>query len=574
MEKRIVRREITETSGLISLPPLLKRIYTARQISDEEELARSLDRLFPYSTLKDIVKAVRLLEAAIYQKRRILIVGDFDADGATSTTLACRALTQFGAAGVSYLVPNRFMYGYGLTPELVTEALKYSPDIIVTVDNGIANHAGVDAAKSHGITVVVTDHHLPGATLPNADAIVNPNQKDCAFPSKNLAGVGVIFYVMLALRSQLKTNGWFERQKINMPNMAHFLDLVALGTVADLVPLDRNNRILVYQGLKRIQAGQTVPGIPALLEMSNRDFKKVKAQDLGFAVASRLNAAGRLDDMSVGIECLLTDDSYAARRLAKTLNDFNLERRQIEKDMQVQALNIIHHYGDNAVDDLPKGLCLFNETWHQGVIGILAARMKDRFHRPVIIFAEGNDGELKGSARSIQGLHIRDVLASMSANQPELIKKFGGHAMAAGLTIAKEFLKDFTKYFDEVVSSLIDEELLKHQVITDGELEDEDFTLTVAGMLEEAGPFGQAFPEPVFDNIFRIVEQRLIADKHLKMKLALNDKIIDAMAFFIDTNLWPNHRCELVHVAYRMDINEFRGKKTLQLLIDHMNPLK
>lgn len=575
MEKRIIRRQCEAGAGLTHYPLLLQRIYAARNIETDAQLERTFERLLPYQSLMDIDKATEILITGIKRNKRFLIVGDFDADGATSTALAVRALRLFGAKHIYYLVPNRFAYGYGLTPELVVEAEKMAPDIIITVDNGIANHPGVDAAKARGIQVVITDHHLPAPTLPNADAIVNPNQHCDPFPSKNLAGVGVIFYVMLALRKGLQAIDWFKQQNLAQPNMAKLLDLVALGTVADLVPLDQNNRILIHHGLKRIRAGQCAPGIVALLELSNRDFTQAQTADLGYAVGSRLNAAGRLDDMSVGIECLLTDDPYQARSMAKTLNDLNFERRQIEQAMQIQALNIIKHHAEKETDHLPKGLCLYDDTWHQGVIGILASRIKDRYHRPVIIFAPGQEDELKGSARSIHGLHIRDVLALMAAKHPQLIKKFGGHAMAAGLTIARNVLEDFKGIFDEVVSGLVSEEQLQHSLYSDGELEAEDLTLDVALMLRDAGPWGQAFPEPVFDNKFKIVEQRIVGDKHLKLRLMHESqkKLIDAMAFFIDTSLWPNHRCENVHVAYRLDINEFKGRKTLQLLIDYMRPL-
>ncbi|MFZ2315457.1 MAG: single-stranded-DNA-specific exonuclease RecJ [Gammaproteobacteria bacterium] len=574
MQKNIIRRECPEGLGaaLETLHPLLRRVYAMRQVESVAELDRELDGLLPYQALMGIDVAVGHLVQAVTENRRILIVGDFDADGATSTAVAVRALRSFGAQHVNFLVPNRFAYGYGLTPELVVAAKEYSPEYIVTVDNGIANHAGVDAAKALGIKVIVTDHHLAAATLPNADAIVNPNQPNDTFPSKNLAGVGVIFYVMLALRRQLLSIDWFKRKFIPEPNMGRLLDLVALGTVADLVQLDRNNRILVHQGLRRIRAGQCAPGIVALLEVGGREFTRIVAADLGFAVGARLNAAGRLDDMSLGIECLLTDDSIHARQIARTLDQLNQERRSIEQGMQEQALNALAKLTEQLKGDLPKGLCLYDDSWHQGVIGILASRIKDRFHRPVIVFAPGQEGEIKGSARSITGFHIRDALALIDAQYPGLMAKFGGHAMAAGLTMASTSLKQFMKVFNEVVSSQLTSEQLQHSLFSDGELMTDDFNLDVATLLRDGGPWGQAFPEPMFDNTFRILEQRIVGDKHLKLKLDKDGKVIEAIAFFVDTTVWPNHRCEKVHLAYRLDVNEYKGRKNVQLLVDHLEP--
>lgn len=573
MRKQILRRELNATTtNLGDLHPLLQRIYAARHVQSSKELNRVFENLLPYQSLLGIEKAVALLAEAVMQNKRILIVGDFDADGATSTAVAIRALRSFGADHVQYLVPNRFAYGYGLTPELVATAKDYAPDMIVTVDNGIANHAGVLAAKELGITVVITDHHLPAATLPVADAIVNPNQYGDTFPSKNLAGVGVIFYVMLALRRELMNLEWFKKKNLPEPNMAKLVDIVALGTVADLVQLDANNRILVQQGLRRIRAGQCIPAIVALLELSNRDFRRAVAADLGFAVAARLNAAGRLDDMSLGIECLLCDDSVKAREIARTLDQLNDERKSIEHDMQTQALEALAKLNSNLQGELPRGLCLFDESWHQGVIGILASRIKDKFNRPVIVFAPGPTGELKGSARSISGLHIRDTLALVDAKHPELIKKFGGHAMAAGLTIERNSLDAFINLFNEAVSAQITEAQLQHSLLSDGELAVEDFNLDVATLLSDAGPWGQAFPEPIFDDVFRILEQRIVGDKHLKLRLAKADKIIEAVAFFVDTNEWPNHRCQTVRAAYRLDINEYKGRRNVQLIIDYLEP--
>lgn len=572
MQKEIIRRDHvgTASAGLATLHPLLQRIYAARNVDAVEHLDRSLEQLHDYHSLLGIDQAASILAEAVINQQNILIVGDFDADGATSTTVAVKALKMFGAQSVNFLVPNRFAYGYGLTQELVAAAAAFQPQLIVTVDNGIANHAGVQAAKEAGIKVVITDHHLPSDTLPNADAIVNPNQHGDTFPSKCLAGVGVIFYVMLALRRELVARDWFKQKNRDVPNMSHLLDIVALGTVADLVPLDHNNRILVHQGLRRIRGGLCVPGIIGLLEMAGRDFSRVTASDLGFAVASRLNAAGRLDDMSLGIECLLAEDPVRAREIARQLDQMNLERRGIEQDMQTQALKALNELHNELRGALPRGLVLFDAAWHQGVIGILASRIKEHYHRPVIVFAPGMGTEIKGSARSINGLHVRDALALLDSRHPGLIKKFGGHAMAAGLTIERDQLALFTTLFDEVVTAQITEDQLRHCLISDGELPESDLTLDVAAMLRDAGPWGQAFPEPLFDGVFRIVEQRLVGDKHLKMRLMKENTLLDAIAFFVDTNVWPNHRCELVRAAYRLDVNEYKGRSSVQLIIEYM----
>lgn len=573
MHKQIIRREYKQehADALCDFHPLLRRVYAARHVKSSSELDKTLDSLLPYDSLKGLAEAVRLLAEAVQHHRKILIVGDFDADGATSTAVAIRALRSFGAENVQYLVPNRFAFGYGLTPELVNAAARdFAPHLIVTVDNGIANHAGIEAAKTMGMGVIVTDHHLPAATLPPADAIVNPNQPSDVFPSKNLAGVGVIFYVMLALRRHLASVGWFEARNMPEPNMSRLLDLVALGTVADLVKLDHNNRILVHQGLRRIRAGQCAPGIIALMELSGRDFARAVTSDLGFAVAARLNAAGRLDDMSLGIECLLCDDAARVRSIARTLDELNEERKLIENDMQAQALTALERVHDNFLAALPKGICLYDVNWHQGVIGILASRIKDRYHRPVIVFAPGQENEWKGSARSIAGLHIRDTLALIDAQHPGLIIKFGGHAMAAGLTILNDGLEKFSQAFNEAVARQVTDAQLQHSLFSDGALSHDEFSLEVASLLRDSGPWGQDFPEPLFDDVFTILDQRLIGDRHLKLRLGKDGKIIDAMAFFVDVQQWPDHRCQAVRAVYRLDVNEYRGNRKIQLIIEYM----
>ena len=570
MKKKIIRRNQANLESVSpDLHPILQRIYPTRGIQSNRELERNLDHLLPYQDLLGIDAAVKCLAANLTLQNKFLIVGDFDADGATSSALAVRALKSFGAKHVDFLVPNRFAFGYGLTPELVAVAKELNPSVIVTVDNGIANHAGVIAAKELGMQVVITDHHLPAETLPPADAIVNPNQLGDTFQSKTIAGVGVIFYVMLALRRYLSDQEWFAKHNIPEPNMSRLLDIVALGTVADVVPLDHNNRILVHQGLRRIRAGHCVPGISALLEIANRNQARLVASDLGFAVAPRLNAAGRLDDMSLGIECLITDDIAKAREIAQLLNQLNDERRVIEQGMQEQAIKVLNSISFKQ-NQFTCGVCLYDETWHQGVIGILASRIKDRVHRPVIAFALSSDTEIKGSARSIPGIHIRDVLAEISTRCPTLINKFGGHAMAAGLTIPRESFDHFAKMFNEVVSEKINEEHLNNALLSDGELSQQELTLEVAEVLREAGPWGQSFPEPVFDGVFNLLDQRLVGGKHLKMTLTRESQILDAIAFNVDLNEWPNYRCESVNIAYRVDVNEFRGKRSVQLVVEQL----
>jgi single-stranded-DNA-specific exonuclease len=574
VKKTISRRPLgaADQSLCSAISPLLQRIYHARGIVNDTELQKNLADL-QRPTMKGLTQAVDILAAAVQQQQSILIVGDFDCDGATSSALAVLALRALGLQRVDFLVPNRFKYGYGLTPEIVAEAAKSQPDIIVTVDNGIASIDGVEAANNLGITVVVTDHHLQGDELPNAAAIVNPNQHGCDFPSKNLAGVGVIFYVMSALRTALRQRAWFTHAGIAEPNMADFLDLVALGTVADVVPLDHNNRILVHQGLLRIRAGRARAGILALLDVAGRERHRLVASDLGFAIGPRLNAAGRLDDMALGINCLLTDNPDAARNMAVELDDLNHDRKAIESSMQAEAMASLKQI--SLVEaDMPWGLTMFDATWHQGVIGILASRIKDRYHRPVIAFAEANETEIKGSARSIPGLHIRDALDAVAKRQPELLSKFGGHAMAAGMSLKKEHYPAFAKAFDAEVRRQLTTADLQAEVLSDGELSAPEFTMQLAQELREGGPWGQHFPEPLFDGEFYIVQQRIVGEKHLKLVLCLNKgghEIIDAIAFNVDLEIWPNS-CEKLHAVFKLDINEYRGRQTLQLMLDYLEP--
>lgn len=569
MEKVIIRREVSSLPSGEGLDPLLARIFAARGITAAQELERDLRSLLPFTSLGGIEKAVAVLYQALVDGKSILIVGDFDADGATSTSVAVTALRAFGAKKVSYIVPNRFEYGYGLTPEIVAFAAKEAPDVLVTVDNGISSIEGVASAKALGWQVVVTDHHLPGTQLPDADAIVNPNLVDDPFPSKAMAGVGVIFYVMLALRSHCREQNWFASKHLPEPNMAELLDLVALGTVADVVPLDQNNRILIHQGLARIRAGSARPGILALLECAGKSPANLVASDLGFAVGPRLNAAGRLADMSKGIACLLSKDRATARGIAQELDLLNSERKVIESDMRDQAMRNLANV--QFAKNMPVGLCLFDESWHQGVIGILASRIKEWHHRPVIAFAVSGENEIKGSARSVAGLHIRDVLDAVATQNPGLVTKFGGHAMAAGLSLPRDNFEKFSVEFDREVRKHMDEKDCHGQILSDGELNAQELNLKTAELIREAGPWGQNFAEPIFDGIFSIVQQRLLKEKHLKLTLTVDQKtFIDAIAFNIDLEKWPNHRCESVRVAYRLDVNEWQERRTVQLMVEHL----
>ncbi|WP_434628618.1 single-stranded-DNA-specific exonuclease RecJ [Pseudomonas sp. Z1-29] len=567
---RIEPRQLPATLPFLGdLPPLLTRLYAARGVQSEAELDKSLARLIPYQQLKGIDAAVDLLVVALEQRQRILIVGDFDADGATATTVGMLGLRLLGAAHVDYLVPNRFEYGYGLTPEIVEVALTRAPQLLVTVDNGISSVEGVAAAKAAGLKVLVTDHHLPGLELPAADAIVNPNQPGCEFPSKALAGVGVIFYVLMALRARLRSLGCYASKP--QPNIGELLDLVALGSVADVVPLDANNRILVHQGLERIRAGRARPGIKAILEVAKRDHSRITSTDLGFILGPRLNAAGRLDDMSLGIECLLTDDPALARDMAAQLDGMNQDRKSIEQGMQREAMAQLK---DLPVESMPFGLCLFDPQWHQGVIGILASRMKERYFRPTIAFADAGDGLLKGSGRSVPGFHIRDALSVVAAQHPTLISKYGGHAMAAGLTLPEANFALFAEAFDAEVRRQLREEDLTGRLLSDGSLAVEEFHLELARALRHAGPWGQHFPEPVFHGVFQLVEQRVVGERHLKviLKTECGSVKLDGIAFGIDREIWPNPTVRWVELAYKLDLNEFRGQETVQLMIAHIEP--
>ena len=584
-QRKVCRRQLPETvpDFLSNLPPILARVYSTRNISSASELDNSLKGLLPYQNLKGIDDAVNLLVDALKTNASIMIIGDFDADGATSTVVAIRALRLLGHHNVQYLVPNRFEYGYGLTPEIVDVAQQSKPDLIITVDNGIASIDGVARAKEYGIKVLVTDHHLPADELPNADAIVNPNQVGDEFECKATAGVGVIFYIMMALRATLRNQQWFNDKRPE-PNLAELLDLVALGTVADVVPLEHNNRILVAQGIARIRAGKVSTGLKALIKVAGRNEQTIKASDMGFSIAPRINAAGRLENMSIGIECLLSDDDVHALAIATQLDSLNQSRREIEDEMKQQAFQIVdallneNSFNSDNQSGIPAALCLYQEEWHEGVIGILASRIKDHCHRPVIAFAQSKASvegdEIKGSARSIQGLHLRDVLDEVSKKHPSLIEKFGGHAMAAGLTIKKKNLKEFESAFVAQVDTHLTEEKLQNILLTDGSLKENELNITMAELIQNSGPWGQLFPEPVFDGVFEIVTKRIVGEKHLKLVLRsvnTNDEI-DAIAFNVTDKDWPNDT-KKVDAVYRLDVNEFRGNRTAQLLVENIKPL-
>jgi single-stranded-DNA-specific exonuclease len=547
------------------LHPVLRRVYAARGIADVSELDLSLDKLLPVNSLEGLDAATRLL-AAHRAAGRVLVIGDFDADGATSTAVVVRALRAMQFAHVDFLVPDRFRFGYGLTPEIVQQAKTRAPTLIMTVDNGVSSIAGVEAARAMGVPVLVTDHHLPGAVLPRAEVIVNPNLPGGRFASGALAGVGVAFYLVAALARALGE----ERFRA-----AELLDLVALGTVADMVPLDRNNRILVSQGLKRIRAGRCAAGIRALLESAGRNPAELTAADLAFAVAPRLNAAGRLADMSVGIACLLTDEMAEATHLAGSLARLNDERREIEQRMQLEAVALAAamRAGDAAE---ALGVCLFDETWHQGVVGLVAGRIKDRLHRPVIAFARAEDGSLRGSARSVAGVNIRDALDSVAARRPGLVDKFGGHAMAAGLSLREENLPDFRIEFAAEIAARADRDSLTGIIYSDGALSAPELCIDTAQALRSAGPWGQGFPEPIFDGQFEVLDARIVGDRHLKMRLRLPEAgspAMDAIAFGYVGG--PAEEMALsegaaIHLAYRLEINEYRGDKRVQLNCQHL----
>jgi single-stranded-DNA-specific exonuclease len=570
---RVVRRLLPADVQLAAeLHPVLARAYAARGVRSAADLDTSLARLLPVGSLEGIAAAVELLMAH-RTGGRVIVIGDFDADGATSSALMVRALRSLGFSGVDFLVPNRFEFGYGLTPEIVALAAQRSPTLIVTVDNGVSSHAGVAAARTHGIDVLITDHHLPGSALPDANVIVNPNLAGSRFGSRSLAGVGVAFYIMAALERHLAPHAG---SGAHAPVVAQLLDLVALGTVADVVPLDANNRVLVAQGLRRIRAGRCVAGIRALLAIAARGASHLTAADLAFGVAPRLNAAGRIDDMTIGIQCLLADDTSVAQQLAVRLDELNEERRAIEARMQQEALAAVRRLGETGPGAIERsGVCLFDASWHQGVVGLVASRVKERVRRPVIAFATSDPATLRGSARSVAGVHIRDVLDAIAARHPGLVSRFGGHAMAAGLTLERARLDEFARAFDEEVARWTSGRAAE-TIETDGELAVAEIALDTAEALRAGGPWGQAFPEPSFDGLFRIGSARVIGERHVKMWVepASSGRSFDAVVFNHFEGGTPGVLPEgNVQLVYRLDVNEYQGERRLQLLVDHLLPV-
>lgn len=576
IQKIITRRAVSKKAAQFGdIHPILARIYAARGVSTAEELDRSLAKLPPPWLLSGMTEMVAHLMTAINTQQRITVVADYDADGATSCAVAIQGLRLLGAKNVSFVVPDRFKYGYGLTPEIVELVKLQQPDLIITVDNGISSVEGVKAAKDAGIKVLITDHHLPPAELPAADAIVNPNLEQDKFPSGALAGVGVMFYVLMALRNRLRELHWFEQHNKPEPNLAQLLDYVALGTVADVVPLDQINRVLVHQGLLRIRTGRAHTGLMALINVSGKNFQTIGATDLGFSLGPRLNAAGRMDNMALGIECLLTDDTQLAKDMANQLDELNQDRREVEGVMKQQAMTYLSEMKPLDERHLPAGVCLYDAGWHQGVIGILASRIKDRIHRPVIAFAPAGKDLIKGSGRSITGVHIRDVLSDIASLHPHLLSKFGGHAMAAGLSLNMHDYPAFALAFDEMVSKRLAEVDLEQKVYSDGELSEQEMTVEFAELLQQAGPWGQEFPEPLFDGVFDVVQARIVGQKHLKLVLRKPDGhlLIDAIAFFIDhPEKWLGLR--QINAAYKLDINEFRGNRTVQFILQYLEKIR
>lgn len=562
----VYRKPLVDDNFSDTTPALLKTVLRNRGIASEQDLDYALNGLIPPNQLQGIDQACAIIFDIMARNEKILIVGDFDADGATSTAVAISALNEFGHSNVEYIVPNRFEYGYGLSPEIVDLVVERQPSLVITVDNGISSIEGVEICKEYGIKVIVTDHHLPGAEQPAADAIVNPNNHGDNFPSKALAGVGVIFYVMLALRKVLRERGWFADRK--EPNLGNLLDLVALGTVADVVPLDHNNRRLVSQGLARMRKGHARPGIQALAQVAGVELSRIKSQDLGFFLGPRLNAAGRLDDISIGIACLLSHSISEAQQLAALLHQLNDERKAVEASMQSEAFAILENLDSKAN---PHSVVLYDETWHQGVVGLVASRIKDRFHRPTVVFAQGDNGQLKGSARSIEGFHIRDAFDEVAKQAPNIMKKFGGHAMAAGLSINERDFAEFTEVFERVAANHLNEDTLQRKVLIDADIEESQLDMMLSTMLEQSQPWGQHFPEPTFSARVSIEDKRLLKEKHVKWRFKLGEQTIHAIAFNCVDNGWFEYQGE-ARIVFTAGVNHFRNNQTMQWMVRHMEP--
>ncbi len=569
----ITRRTVPSECDLPdSMHPVMRRVYAGRNISSYRELDYSLTNLLPFDKLKNIDAAAALLIDALCANKRILIVADYDADGATACAVALRGLSMLGARQAMYMVPDRVKQGYGLSVDVARQALEFEPDLLVTVDNGISSLAGVDFARSAGVDVLITDHHVPGKQLPVANVIVNPKQPGDQFPSKCIAGVGVMFYVLLAVRAGLRNANWFEQQGTEAPNLAPLLDLVALGTVADVVEMDFNNRILVGQGLRRIRARRCSQGVLALIRIAGREPEKMTSADLGFALGPRLNAAGRMADMSLGIECLLTDNFSDGVNLALQLDKFNRERKHVQAEMQEQAGAHLRAITGLDQAELPFGLCLYDPDWHQGIIGILAGRLKETVNRPVIVFAPAGAGLLKGSGRSIPDIHLKDVLEALAAQHPQLIKGFGGHAMAAGLSIMESDYAQFKQLFDAQLRRLTGGRIPAAELLTDGKLAAAEISLDLAGEIETGGPWGHGFPEPLFDDDFTVVDAKTVAERHLKLKLLADgaQHPVDAISFNTDPEAIDSS-APTQRIVYRLAINDYNGEQTPQLIVQHIH---
>ena len=581
VKKTIIRRCGAKHLSSKNIDPVLHRVYSNRGINDISMIDKTLSKLPHPSKMLGIESAVKRLIDALQSKQKILIIGDFDADGATSTALMILGLGSMGFSFVQYLVPNRFEFGYGLSKEIVDSAMRLEPALIITVDNGISSCQGVEEASQRGVDVIITDHHLPGKELPNAHSIINPNQLGCKFPSKNLAGVGVALYLLLALRTALREINWFVSQDIDEPKLSVWLDLVALGTIADVVPLDQVNRTLVHHGLKRIREGYCRPGISAMLRVAGKNQSGVNASDLGFKLGPSLNAAGRLKDISIGIQCLLTSDVGTALKLANHLNALNQERRALEEGMQADALHLIEGLQLGQSERLPNVICLYKPDWHEGILGLLASRIKERYHRPVLICAResksvGPTHQVKGSCRSIPKLHIRDALSAVASKHADLAMKFGGHAMAAGFSIREDRLELLFTAFRKHVNNTLKNENFNDVCLTDGELDVTQINIKTATLLDDAGPWGSEFPEPTFDGIFIVESQQILKKKYLKMTLSFpeqRDSMLDAICFNVDVNEWNNEKTSTLHCVYRLKLNEYRGAVRLQLLIDYFQPI-
>lgn len=571
IKPRIIPHDVILSNAI---HPLLQRIYKARGITTDTQLDHSTQALLNYKELSDIDKGTQILYQAVAEQKKIFIVGDFDADGATSTALIITALKKFGVHNVDYIIPDRFEDGYGLSISVVKKTIAKQAELIITVDNGVSAVEAVDYAKQHGIQVIITDHHLSPPILPKADAIINPNLPDCHFGSKNLAGVGVTFYFMLAFRALLREKEWFKINKLPEYNLANLLDLVALGTVADVVELDQNNRILVQQGLLRIRSGRCCEGIKSLIRQTKRNQQQLNTQDLSYYLSPRINAAGRMENMSLGVELLLAENEAKANQLAETLESLNIERKNVEQNMYQEALFFIEDLEKNT-QEIPNSFVIHHEEFHQGVIGILSSRIKERFYRPVISFANTDDGYLKGSGRSISEIHLRDILEKIHMRAPNLMTCFGGHAMAAGLTIPEKNLTEFKQYFDDEITQALDNIRLENIIETDGNIDKVFLNYDTANILRNSGPWGTNFPEPVFDGIFLLHQQKLIANKHLKLVLEPIDggPLVNAIAFNIDLNHWPDQSIKKVKIAYNLEVDEFRGNTSINLLIRYLSPI-